>query len=194
MSDRHVTTFAIDQPFALPAADVLARLQSSHEGLSPDEARRRLKEVGPNQLPPPEKDGLLTRFFKQLLAHWVDTGVILGVVVLNAVIGFIQEGKAEQALEGIRRMLSLHAHVRRGGDWTEIEADALVPHQGRVDGQRDDDLPSARRLPPATAVRTASRVTAARHPVSWAGAPGPCEGSGPWFVHSASWSRSSPRA
>lgn len=144
MSDRHVTTFAIDQPFALPAADVLARLQSSHEGLSPDEARRRLKEVGPNQLPPPEKDGLLTRFFKHfndaliyvllaaaavtgLLAHWVDTGVILGVVVLNAVIGFIQEGKAEQALEGIRRMLSLHAHVRRGGDWTEIEADALVP-------------------------------------------------------------------
>lgn len=40
------------------------------------------------------------------LRHWVDTGVILGVVVLNALIGFIQEGKAEQALAAIRCMLS----------------------------------------------------------------------------------------
>jgi magnesium-transporting ATPase (P-type) len=144
MTDSHETTYAIDRPFALPADEVLAHLQSSHDGLSPDEARQRLTRVGPNRLPAPERDGLLTRFLKHFndpliyvllaaaaitaaLAHWVDTGVILGVVVLNAVIGFIQEGKAEQALEGIRRMLSLHAHVRRGGDWTEIEAEDLVP-------------------------------------------------------------------
>lgn len=62
-----------------------------------------------------------------MLGHWVDTGVILGVVLINAIIGFIQEGKAEQAIEGIRKMLSLHAHVRRGGRWVTIEADSLVP-------------------------------------------------------------------
>ena len=61
------------------------------------------------------------------LGHWVDTGVILGVVVINAIIGVFQEGKAEQALAGIRKMLSVHAQARRGGDWAEIAADELVP-------------------------------------------------------------------
>jgi magnesium-transporting ATPase (P-type) len=114
------------------------------EGLSADEAVRRLEALGPNRLPGPPKDGLLKRFFKHLhdlliyilivaaaitaaLGHWIDTGVILAVVLINAIIGFLQEGKAEQALEGIRKMLSLHAHTRRNGEWVEIEADDLVP-------------------------------------------------------------------
>jgi P-type Ca2+ transporter type 2C len=50
-----------------------------------------------------------------LLDHWLDTWVILGVVVINALIGFLQEGKAEKALEGIRKMLSLDALVLRDG-------------------------------------------------------------------------------
>jgi len=61
------------------------------------------------------------------LAHWVDTGVILGVVLINAVIGFVQEGKAEKALDAIRDMLSLHAMVLREGRRREIAADELVP-------------------------------------------------------------------
>ena len=48
-----------------------------------------------------------------LLAHWLDAGVILGVVVINAIIGFIQEGKAERALDAIRELLSLRATVVR---------------------------------------------------------------------------------
>jgi magnesium-transporting ATPase (P-type) len=144
MNDARATTLQIDRPHALPADDVLAQLASTREGLTEVEVEHRLQAVGPNRLPPAEKDGLLKRFFKHfndaliyvllvaaaitaLLAHWVDTGVILGVVVLNAIIGFIQEGKAEQALEGIRRMLSLHAHVRRDGEWSEVEAETLVP-------------------------------------------------------------------
>jgi len=136
--------FAIENPHALPGTEVLGKLETSPNGLKADEAARRLEAVGPNRLPIPPKEGLLKRFFKHfhdlliyilivaaiitaLLGHWVDTGVILAVVVVNAIIGFIQEGKAEQALEGIRKMLSLHAHARRGGEWAEIEADNLVP-------------------------------------------------------------------
>jgi P-type E1-E2 ATPase len=61
------------------------------------------------------------------LGHWVDTGVILGVVVINALIGFIQEGKAEKSLDAIRNMLSLHAVVLRDGRRSEIAAEDLVP-------------------------------------------------------------------
>ena len=134
----------IDTPHALPADEVLRQLHSDPEGLSLDEAQRRLVQVGPNRLPTPAKDGLLKRFFKHfhdiliyiliaaagitaLLGHWIDTGVILGVVIINAIIGFIQEGKAEDALEGIRKMLSQNAQARRNGQWVEIQADSLVP-------------------------------------------------------------------
>jgi len=122
----------------------MAALNSSPGGLSADEAARRLAVTGPNLLPSPPGPGLLRRFFKHfndpliyvllaaagvtaLLLHWVDTGVILGVVVINAIIGFIQEGKAEKALEGIRKMLSLRAHVLRDTVWTNIDAGNVVP-------------------------------------------------------------------
>jgi magnesium-transporting ATPase (P-type) len=61
------------------------------------------------------------------LGHGVDTAVILGVVVINALIGFIQEGKAEKSLDAIRNMLSLHAMVMRDGRRSEIAAEELVP-------------------------------------------------------------------
>ncbi|MBA3059473.1 MAG: cation-transporting P-type ATPase [Gammaproteobacteria bacterium] len=135
---------SIDNPHALPADEVLRELQANAAGLSAAEATRRLEAVGPNRLPAAPREGLLKRFFKHfhdlliyiliaaaavtaVLGHWIDTGVILAVVLVNAVIGFIQEGKAEQALEGIRKMLSAHAHVRRDGAWSEIKAEALVP-------------------------------------------------------------------
>ncbi len=131
-------------PHALPVAEVLQRLGSHRDGLSGAEAARRLEEIGPNRLPAPPREGVLRRFLRQfhnlliyvliaaailtaLLAHWIDTGVIAAVVLINAGVGFIQEGKAEQALESIRRLLSLHAHVRRGGEWFEIAAEELVP-------------------------------------------------------------------
>lgn len=62
-----------------------------------------------------------------LLGHWVDTGVLFGAALINAIIGFIQEGKAESALEAIRNMLSTHATVVREGHRQEIDATELVP-------------------------------------------------------------------
>ncbi len=128
----------------LPHTDALAALASSPAGLTDEEARERLASHGPNRLPEPPRRSALTRFLLQfhnvliyvligaaittaLLGHWIDTGVILGVVVINAIIGFIQEGKAERALEAIRDMLSPHAQVLRHGRRREIEATELVP-------------------------------------------------------------------
>lgn len=134
---------AIEKPFALDIEAVLKAVSSSQEGIEDSEAQSRLEKDGPNRLPEGEKEGLLKRFFKHfhdtliyvllaaalvtaILQHWIDTIVILGVVVINAIIGFIQEGKAEKALEGIRKMLSASAQVLRGGDWKEVPAEEVV--------------------------------------------------------------------
>ena len=117
---------------SLPAQEVLSALASHPDGLSHSEAERRLAIHGPNRLKPPLRRGPLARLALQLhnvlmyvllaaalitalLGHWVDTAVILGVVVVNTLIGFIQEGKAERALEAIRKKLSLQATVFRNG-------------------------------------------------------------------------------
>src|SRR5690606_34620512 len=124
----------------LSADEVLAKQQSTTSGLGDEEAAKRLAEHGPNQLTPPKRRGPLIRFLVQfhniliyvllaaafvtaLLDHWVDSGVILGVVLINAIIGFIQEGKAERALDAIRNLLSLHAMVLRNGRPKTINAE-----------------------------------------------------------------------
>ena len=137
-------TAEIETWHALSVEDALARQQTSTAGLSAAEAARRLSVNGPNRLPPPPRRGPLIRFLSQFhnvliyvllaatlitlfMAHWLDAGVILGVVVINAIIGFIQEGKAEQALDAIRDLLSLQATVVRDGRPGTIPADELVP-------------------------------------------------------------------
>lgn len=154
---------------SLPAGQVLDDLHSTITGLAAEEAARRLAEAGPNRLPAPPRDGLLKRFFKHfhdiliyillvaagitaLLGHWIDTGVIVGVVVINAIIGFIQEGKAEEALAGIRKMLSASAQVKRQGEWTQIDADGLVPGD-IVRLKSGDRVPADLRLLEATNLR-----------------------------------------
>ncbi len=129
---------------AWPSEDVVNALETGKKGLSDEEAARRLQEHGPNRLPAARRHGLAMRFLLQfhnmliyvliaaagvtaLLGHWLDTAVILGVVVINAVIGVIQEGKAEKALEAIREMLSPQATVLRGGRREQRPAEELVP-------------------------------------------------------------------
>lgn len=140
----HAPTSANHNWHSLPAQEVLTALDAMPGGLSPGDVQRRVEEYGPNRLTPPSRRGPLLRLLLQfhnvliyvllasaavtaLLAHWVDTAVIVGVVVINAIIGFIQEGKAEKAMDAIRRMLSPEATVLREGQRRVVEAEALVP-------------------------------------------------------------------
>lgn len=66
-------------------------------------------------------------FAKMLVGLWLDAAVILGVVLINGLLGFLQEGKAEKALDSIRTMLSAEARCTRGGDVRLIPAEDLVP-------------------------------------------------------------------
>lgn len=129
----------------LGVEEVLQKLNTSdREGLSNEEVERRLTDYGKNELPTEKAESNLVRFLKQfhniliyvliaaavitaLLDHWVDTFVILAVVVVNAIVGYIQEGKAEEALEQLRKMLSPMATVLRGGSRKEIPASELCP-------------------------------------------------------------------
>ena len=124
--------------------EVLQALSSRSSGLTDDEVSARLQQYGPNKLPQAPQPGTFTRFIKQfanllvivlivagvltaLLQHWIDTFVIFGVVIVNAIIGVIQEGKAEKAMDSIRNMLALKAAVIRNGKRRTLEGDNLVP-------------------------------------------------------------------
>ena len=130
--------------YALGPQQALEKLDSSKDGLSAEQAARRIEKIGPNKLPEAEKESIFLRFLAHfndvliyilivagvataLMGHWIDTWVILGVVVINALIGFVQEEKAEKALESIKHMLSPTALVIRSAKKEEIEAINLVP-------------------------------------------------------------------
>jgi len=129
---------------ALEPDRALAGQEADRNGLSSEAARERLRRFGPNTLRPPERAGVLRRFLRHfhniliyiliaaaagtaVLGHWVDTGVILAVVLINTLIGFVQEGRAERALDAIRQMLSPRAQALRDGQRREVPAEELVP-------------------------------------------------------------------
>lgn len=129
---------------ALEPGETLTRLEASDGGLDSAEAARRLAVYGPNSLPTPRSDRWWWRLLRQFhnvllyvmmgaavvtafLEHWIDTGVLLGAVVVNALIGFVQEGRAESALDSIRSMLAPHTRVHRDGRIVDIAAADLVP-------------------------------------------------------------------
>lgn len=131
-------------PHALGTDEVLDHLEADTRGLSSEHAAELLERYGPNELRQAEPETVLQRLFRQindpmiyvligaalltaLLGHWTDTIVIAAVVVVNMMVGFIQEGKAADALASIREMLSPESTVLRDDHWTTIDATTLVP-------------------------------------------------------------------
>ncbi|MGJ7462572.1 cation-translocating P-type ATPase [Halomonas sp. MA07-2] len=165
MTDPNTTAW-----HALAGDDALERLSSTAEGLDDQEAERRLAEHGPNQLQQAEArpwwKRLLAQFNNVLmlvlivaaiaslgLGHTLDAGAIFGVVLIIAMIGFIQEGKAEEALESIRQMLSPRANVLRNGKRETVPAEELVPGD-IVLVESGDRVPADLRLLEARRFRT----------------------------------------
>src|SRR5262249_19967091 len=130
---------------ALAPDEVVSRLSSNtRSGLDSDEASRRLEQYGRNRLPEGARRSPFVRFLlhfnnvliyvllaagfvKLMLGLWLDATIILAVVVINALLGFIQEGRAEKALDSIRNMLSAEARTLRGGETRMVPAEQLVP-------------------------------------------------------------------
>src|SRR6201987_5718992 len=143
-----------------PVDEAVARLHTDPAtGLDAADASRRLSQYGPNRLPEGKQRGPLMRFFAQLnnvlvyvllgagfvklmVGLWLDAAVILGVVIINALLGFFKEGKAEKALDSIRNMLSAEARTIRSRETRLIPAEELVPGDVVL-------LESGDRIPPA---------------------------------------------
>ena len=130
---------------AIAADAVVKQLQTDPaKGLDAGEASQRLTKYGLNRLPEGKKQSPFMKFLQQfnnilvyvllgagfvkmMVGLWLDSAIILSVVILNALLGFIQEGKAEKALDSIRNMLSAEARTLRGGETRLIPSEELVP-------------------------------------------------------------------
>ena len=129
---------------ALTADEAITQLETTRDGLSQEQVSQRLSSYGPNKLPEAPQASTLARFLKQFanllvivlmvagiltafLQHWIDTAVIFAVVIVNALIGVVQEGKAEKAMDSIRQMLALKAAVIRNGKRRTVAGEELVP-------------------------------------------------------------------
>ncbi len=130
--------------YQLPVKEVIQKLGTSEKGLTDKEAKQRLSQHGLNKLAEEEKINkfkiLLHQFTSPLiyillvagvvtifLEEYIDSGVIFSVVILNAIIGFIQEFKAEESVRALKKMVVPKAKVLRNGNEKEINSEELVP-------------------------------------------------------------------
>ncbi len=129
---------------------IYADLDTSENGLTDEQAAKRLERDGENKLKEGKKDSVVKKFFLQftdvmvivLIAaavisavvavvekqyeDFIDVGIILAIVILNAVIGTVQECKAEKAMESLKKMSAPFCKVRRNGEVKKIDANLLV--------------------------------------------------------------------
>ena len=142
--EKRAPGIPVADPHALSSEQVLERIGTTRHGLEQAEAERRLQEFGPNSLPRREPPGLPQVFFAQfkspliyvLLAAAVvsvaigehsDALFISAVLLLNAVIGTIQEYSAQRSADALRRLMVAEVRVLRDGDSVEINSEAVVP-------------------------------------------------------------------
>lgn len=123
---------------------------SAKNGLAEDEVRKRREQYGPNKLKEKKKESLILRFIKQfndfmiiilIIASIISAGIsymqgendyfdsiiIIAIVVLNAIMGLVQEARAEKSIESLKKLTPQIAKVKRNGDIEEIVAEELVP-------------------------------------------------------------------
>ena len=133
----------IDEAKKNSMKELLSKLSSNKNGLSVQEANQRLQKYGPNEIIEKKTNPFIKfiRYFwgpipwlievaiilSALIQHWADLGIISVLLVLNAVVGFWQEYKADNAIELLKEKLALRARALRDNKWQEISAKELVP-------------------------------------------------------------------
>ena len=165
-----LTTSRTAAPHAMSAEDVVRTLgMDAGAGLSTTAAAERLARHGRNELaqaPPEPWWRRLGRQFTDLLiwilvaaalvsgilGEWVDAVAIMAIVILNGLLGFVQEGRAEQALAALRKLSSPHAKAVRDGRSQNLLAAELVPGD-RIDLEAGDRVPADVRLLNTSAFR-----------------------------------------
>jgi H+-transporting ATPase len=141
MSEPAVIT--ADEAKERSVEDLFNKLDSRPQGLTTDEAERRLAQYGPNALEEKKVNPILkflsyfwgpipwmievAAALSALVKHWVDLIIILVLLVFNAVVGFWQEYQASNAVEALKKQLALKARAKRDGKWQEVDAATLVP-------------------------------------------------------------------
>jgi H+-transporting ATPase len=127
----------------LSVKDLMSKLDSSKDGLSADEAKKRLEKFGYNEIAEERANPILkflsyfwgpipimiiiAAVLSAVLRHWPDMGVILALLIMNAVVGFREEYQADTAIAALKEKLALKARVKRDGEWKNIAARELVP-------------------------------------------------------------------
>lgn len=144
MTSRPSSADLVGDAYAMAVDAVLASVDSSAGGLSPAEARARLERYGPNRLEPPRPPAwwrMLARQFASplifilmgaavvalLLGEVADAGFIAAVLLVNAVIGFVNEARAERKVRSLAGLVRTRSRVWRGGETVELDGDEIVP-------------------------------------------------------------------
>ena len=144
MADNPTTSGQSFGAWALKRGAVLETLDTNLDGLTSQDAEKRLAKYGRNELPAPKPKSWVSRFLDQfddvlmyiligaavlkaVSGSWVDFTVITVVILASAVIGIVQEGRAASALSSLQSMQSLDAEVRRDHAWVVVDAATLVP-------------------------------------------------------------------
>lgn len=140
----------MEQAYKRPSEEVLESLSTSSDGLSDEEAKKRLEQYGPNKLKEAKKPNIFQRFLAQLKdpmliillvaagvsaitgvvsgeSEWAEVIIILAVVLLNAILGVFQESKAEAAIEALQTMTAATCKVLRNGKLSVLHSDEIVP-------------------------------------------------------------------
>ena len=127
----------------LPMAELQKQLSTSADGLSQSEAQKRIEQYGYNELQEKKENPLLkflsyfwgpipimimvAAVLSGILQHWPDLGVIVALLVLNAVVGFHEEYQAGNVIAALKKKLAVQARVKRDSKWTSVPARELVP-------------------------------------------------------------------
>lgn len=139
----------MDKAFNHSIEEIIAQLNTSTTGLTSDEAAKRLESYGPNKLVSKKKKSFLKIFFTQFKSFMIivllfaavisgvvgvmegegllDTFIILGILIINALIGATQEKKAESSLEALKKLSAPNTQVIREGETKEVPTEELVP-------------------------------------------------------------------